>query len=112
MNPLFFAIVFTEQILSNLFYLSYFIGNQINELDRRIKKIQLPKLVRRNLRPLSEREYYKAHEWRVILLFIACPILTNILPERFESIAFYFTYLSIILMGKIKYEVSISFERL
>lgn len=61
---------------------SFYIGNHINELDRRMLEIKLPKLVRRNFRPLSERDYFKAHEWKFILLFVAHPILKDILPDR------------------------------
>lgn len=83
---------FSQNIwLNKLLNCSFYIGDRIDELDRRIREIRLPKLVRRNLRPLSERKYYKANEWRIILLFIAYPILTNIFPDRFASIPIYFT---------------------
>lgn len=64
---------------------SYYIGNHIDELDRRMKQIQFPKLVRRNVRTFSERHYFKAHEWKIILLFVAYPILKDILPERYTK---------------------------
>lgn len=60
----------------------FYIGHQIDKLDQRMKEIKLPKLVGRNFRPLSERDYFKAHEWKFILLFVAYPLLKDILPER------------------------------
>lgn len=60
----------------------FYIGHQIDKLDQWMKEIKLPKLVGRNFRPLSERDYFKAHEWKFILLFVAYPLLKDILPER------------------------------
>lgn len=56
--------------------------------------IQLPRLVRRNFRPLSEHEYFKAHEWKHILLFVAIPLLKDLLPERYvnEFIVVHYQY--------------------
>lgn len=74
-----------EQISSkvNVFLkFRYYIGNRITELNRKIQTIQLPKQIRRNFRPLSERDYYHAHEWKFILLFVAHPLLAGILSER------------------------------
>lgn len=64
------------------FLRSFYVGHRIHDLDKRIKEIRGPKLIRRNFRPLAEREYYHAYEWKFILLFIARPILKGILPER------------------------------
>lgn len=61
---------------------SYFIGNRIEELDKKIRSIQLPKLLRTNLHPISEREFFHAHDWKYMLLFVAYPLLNGILPER------------------------------
>lgn len=49
-----------------------------------MKAIQLPKLIRRNLRPISEREFYHAHEWKFVMLFVAFPVLDGILPKRYS----------------------------
>lgn len=65
-----------------ILYSSYYIGNKIDEIDGRIQSIRLPKLIRRNLRSLKDRKYYKAHEWKYVLLFVAYPVLKDILPER------------------------------
>lgn len=62
---------------------SYYIGHRIGEIDRRLHSIQLPKFIRTNLRPMSEREFNHAHEWKFILLFVAYPVLNGILPERY-----------------------------
>lgn len=86
------------------FYSSYYIGNQINELNRKILKIRLPKLIRRNLRPLSEREHYKASEWKIILLFIAYPLLMNILPDRWEIILIHCNIAIILFNNKIDFK--------
>lgn len=67
-----------------LFNSSYFIGHQIKEIDKRILQIRLPKSIRRNLKPLSDREHYHSHEWKYLLIFVAYPILKNILPERYN----------------------------
>lgn len=52
------------------------------EIDRRIEQTQLPKSIGRNLRKISEREYFQAQEWKYISLFVAHPLLKNILPRR------------------------------
>lgn len=70
-----------KNILLYIFY-SYFIGNHINELDKRLRMIKLPRIVSRTLRPLSERDYYKAYEWKYVMLFAAYPILHDILDNR------------------------------
>lgn len=61
---------------------SFYIGHLIDEIDRRVAQIQFPKQIRRNLRQFSEREYFKAHEWKNILLYVAYPVLNGILPTR------------------------------
>lgn len=91
-----FKLYFSRQIciqIEQIFILiflnySYYIGHRIVELDQKMKAIKLPKLIRRNFRPLSEREYFKAHEWKFILLFVAYPLLKDILPERYEICKF------------------------
>lgn len=62
---------------------SYYIGDRLNILDQRIREIRMPNLIRRRFRPLSEREYYHAHEWKFFLLFLAYPIMKGVLPERY-----------------------------
>lgn len=71
-------------VINNLLHLnfSYYVGHRIDELDQKIQTIKLPKLISRNFRPLSERKYFKAHEWKYILLFVAHPLLKDILPDR------------------------------
>lgn len=65
------------------FHYSYYVGDKIDILDGRIRSIRFPKHIRRNLRSLKDRQYYKAHEWKFVLHFIAYPILKGILPERY-----------------------------
>lgn len=61
----------------------FYVGNHIHILDRGMREIKMPYLIRRNFRPLSERDYYHAYEWKFILLFAAYPVLKGILPERY-----------------------------
>lgn len=75
----------TKYTRFTLFKCSFYVGNHIEKLDQRIQMIQLPRLVRRNFRSLSEHEYFKAHEWKYILLFVAIPLLKDILPERYVN---------------------------
>lgn len=49
-----------------------------------LQSLKLPRIISRNLRPLSEREYFKSYEWKYILLFAAYPILEPFLPERYD----------------------------
>lgn len=62
---------------------SFYIGDKLEISDRRIMEIRMPRLIRRNFRPLKEREYYHAYEWKFILLFVAYPILKGVLQERY-----------------------------
>lgn len=64
-------------------FCSYFIGNHIDHIDKKIQSIRLPKIIRRNLKPISERDHYHAHEWKYFLLFIAYPLFKDILPGRY-----------------------------
>lgn len=62
----------------------YYIGNFLSELDKRLRELKLPRTVSRVLRPLSQRDYYKAYEWKYLLQFAAFPILDGILEERYN----------------------------
>lgn len=66
-----------------LFY-SYYIGLKVNDVNRRISEIKLPTQLKRNLRPLSEKHFYKASEWRTLLLHVQ--VLSNILPDRYTHL--------------------------
>lgn len=61
---------------------SYYIGNQRDEIDKRMKMLKLPNSISRTLRPIKEKEYYRAHEWKYLLLFAAYPVLYDILNNR------------------------------
>lgn len=69
--------------LTYALFCSFSVINQTERLDRIMQSLRLPNLIRRNLRPLSEREYYHAYEWKFILLFVAYPLLKDILPIRY-----------------------------
>lgn len=58
-------------------------GGHIDEIDRRMKIIQLPKIIQRNLQVLSERQHYHANEWKYFLLFAAYPVFKGNLPEKY-----------------------------
>lgn len=76
-----YGISFFFLISTNRFYL----GDRIRELDARMKQIKLPKIVTRNLRPLSERTYYHSYEWKYILLFAFFPLVHDLLPDKYEK---------------------------
>lgn len=50
-----------------------------------MEELRIPKSIGRNFRPLSDRIYYHAYEWKYILLFVAYPLLQGILPEKYEA---------------------------
>ncbi|XP_047220535.1 uncharacterized protein LOC124867893 isoform X2 [Girardinichthys multiradiatus] len=61
----------------------WFIGKEIDEVDRRLVKIKPPVEITRTPRSLTERMFWKASEWRAFLLFYSLPVLKGILPARF-----------------------------
>lgn len=61
----------------------WYIGNRIKELDARILKIRPHISFTRLPRPLSERSFWKATEWKFWLLYYGVPCLQNLLPERY-----------------------------
>lgn len=44
--------------------------------------LRLPNIISRTLRPISEKEYYRAYEWKYLLLF-AYPVLYGILNDGY-----------------------------
>lgn len=72
----------------------YYIGLQVNELDRRLKSISPPSEISRAPRSLRERKFWKASEWRAFILY-GMVILTGILPnvylKHFFSLCMVFT---------------------
>lgn len=67
----------------NFLCLSFYIGLEIDRINERLLEVKLPQQIKRNLRPLTERKHYKASEWRTLVLFVAMPILKDILPQRY-----------------------------
>lgn len=61
----------------------WYIGKEINEIDRRLVKIKPPVEITRTPRSLTERKFWKASEWRAFLLFYSLPVLKGLLPARF-----------------------------
>ncbi|XP_049275502.1 uncharacterized protein LOC125759999 [Rhipicephalus sanguineus] len=62
---------------------AFYIGNRIAELNERIKKVCPPISFTRLPRPLSERAFWKANEWKFWLLYYSVPCLDGILPPRY-----------------------------
>ncbi|XP_064480427.1 uncharacterized protein LOC135393965 [Ornithodoros turicata] len=69
----------------------WYIGNRIKELNRRIVTIQPPIFFTRTPRPLTERAFWKATEWKFWLLYYGVPCLQGILPHKYLT---HFTLLS------------------
>ncbi|XP_040066795.1 uncharacterized protein LOC120840366 [Ixodes scapularis] len=61
----------------------WYIGNRLKELDEQIVKIHPPISFTRLPRPLSERSFWKATEWKYWLLYYGVPTLQNLLPQRY-----------------------------
>lgn len=55
----------------------------VQQIDSELKKLKPPNEVHRNPRPLSERQYWKATEWRAFLLFYSPVLMKSTLPSQF-----------------------------
>ena len=63
----------------------WYIGTQIALIDRHLLTIKPPSVVARVPRSLTERKFWKAHEWEHWLLYYSLPVLKGILPEKYLS---------------------------
>ena len=61
----------------------WYLGRHIKEIDRRLTGICPPSDVRRLPRPITDRKFWKATEWRAWLLFYSIPVLSDILPLKY-----------------------------
>lgn len=62
----------------------WYIGTQTAILDRHLLSIKPPGIVARVPRSLTERKFWKAHEWQHWLLYYSLPVLKGILPQKYH----------------------------
>ncbi|XP_030264254.1 uncharacterized protein LOC115575952 isoform X8 [Sparus aurata] len=63
----------------------WYIGTQTAIMDRHLLSIKPPGIVARVPRSLTERKFWKAHEWQHWLLYYSLPVLKGILPQKYHS---------------------------
>jgi len=61
---------------------SYYIGRKIIEVDKNLTSMSPPSHMR-GVRPISDRDHWKANEWRGFLLYYGLLALKNILPPLY-----------------------------
>ncbi|XP_033122015.1 uncharacterized protein LOC117121027 [Anneissia japonica] len=59
----------------------YYIGNQLTTLNNKLTQIRPPSEVSRLCRSLTQRKFWKAHEWRAWLLHYSPLVLKHVLPS-------------------------------
>lgn len=69
----------------------FYIGLKIKDIDRRINLIKLPKNIKRNPRSISERNTWKANEWRSYI----CSIIVWEFCIKFYQPIFYVIILNL-----------------
>nr|XP_054928515.1 uncharacterized protein LOC129385659 isoform X2 [Dermacentor andersoni] len=62
---------------------TWYIGRHIKLIDSRLLLIKPPIIFSRSGRPLSDRAFWKAAEWRSWLLFYSLPCVSDILPRPY-----------------------------
>lgn len=62
---------------------AWYIGAQTAIIDRHLLSIKPPGIVARVPRSLTERTFWKAHEWQHWLLYCSLPVLKGILPQKY-----------------------------
>ena len=61
----------------------YYLGRNIDEINKRLKCIKPPHEFRRTPRPITTYSYWKASEFRAWLLYYSIPILSDLLPSDY-----------------------------
>lgn len=61
----------------------YCLGRNIDEINKRLKRIKPPHEFRRTPRPITPYSYWKASEFRAWLLYYSVPILSDLLPSDY-----------------------------
>ena len=62
----------------------FYIGRSVTKVDQRLEGIKPPSCITRKPRALSKhRKYYKASEYRALLLYYSLPVLSGILPQQY-----------------------------
>ncbi|XP_072140998.1 uncharacterized protein [Dermacentor andersoni] len=64
---------------------SWYIGRHLKLVDARLRSLRPPIIFSRSGRPLSDRAYWKAAEWRSWLLFYCLPCVSSILPRAYVT---------------------------
>lgn len=54
-----------------------------HQVNARMLQIKLPRFTTRTIRPIGEREKFKANEWRTFFLIYSVPVLWNVLPQPY-----------------------------
>ncbi|CAG5075356.1 Protein of unknown function [Cotesia congregata] len=94
----------TEILLSS-FGEEYYVGNpnQLEVINTQLLDFKHPSCITRSPRPLSERDMWKATEWRSWLLFYSLICLREILPQKYlDHLALLVEAVRILLSGKIE----------
>ncbi|XP_044595363.1 uncharacterized protein LOC123272557 [Cotesia glomerata] len=91
-------------ILVTSFGAEYYVGspNQLEAINTKLGSFKHPSCITRSPRQLSEREMWKATEWRSWLLFYSLICLKGILPQKYlEHLALLVEAVRILLCSKI-----------
>ncbi len=62
---------------------SFYIGNLIAVLNRRLLSVQPPSEISRSPRSLTDRKHWKASEYRAFLFYYSSPVLFGLLPLQY-----------------------------
>lgn len=63
----------------------WYIGLNTTRVDRQLLAIKPPSTFSRSTRSITERKYWKAHEWQNWLLYYSLPVLKGVLPNKYLS---------------------------
>lgn len=77
---------------------SFYIGLKVKLVDERLQLISPQSEIHRSPRSISQRNYWKASEWRAFI-FYSLVVLHGILPSRFLNHYFLFVYGIYTLLG-------------
>lgn len=61
----------------------YCLSRNIDEINKRLKRIKPPHEFRRTPRPITPNSYWKASEFRAWLLYYSIPVLSDLLPSDY-----------------------------
>ncbi len=61
----------------------WYIGRHVEEINKRLKLFRPPNYIHRLARPITERKFWKASEWRNFLIFYSLIVMKGILPQKY-----------------------------